>query len=59
MQGLTDIQEFVIRKDLLEKQKYVGIEELMYREDIAQIWDGIDILFNTSIDFFYLLKTVK
>ena len=58
-QGLMDFQEFMIRKEIADDQKVVGIFEVAYREDRHQLFTGIGRLYNVAIDYWQLFKLVK
>ena len=39
-QGLTDFQEYEVRKEIIDRKKAVAIEEMIYREDMSMFWSG-------------------
>ena len=57
-QGLVDLQEFVVRDDIIGRKKAVAIEELIYREDMKQFWSGGYALFNCLKEYYDLYTTV-
>jgi len=58
-QGLLDLQEFEVRREILDRQKAVAIEELVYREDMTMMWSGLGRIVNVAIDYFRLLSLVR
>ena len=57
-QGLVDMQEFEVRKNILSREKAVAIEELIYREDTKMLIDGAKRMVNVLADYFQLYSTI-
>ena len=51
-QGLNDFSEFVIRKDIQDRRKAVGVFEVMYREDMRMNFTGMGRLFYVAKESF-------
>ena len=57
-QGLLDLQEFEVRREIVSREKAVAIEELIYREDTKMIISGVKRAINVLSDYYELYTTV-
>ena len=57
-EGLLDLQEFEVRKEILDRQKAVAIEELIYREDWSMIMSGLNRMRHVVFDGYNLVSQV-
>lgn len=57
-EGLVDMQEFMIRDDIIGRSKAVAIEELIYREDMKMLMAGGYKLFNALVQYYDLYTTI-
>ena len=58
-QGLDDFAEFVVRKDIQDKRKSVGVFEVMYREDMRQFFTGCGRLVFVAKETLELFNTLR
>ena len=49
-EGLDDLEKFVVRKNIIDKQKAVATSELIYREDMKMWWSGFGRIRNVWWD---------
>ena len=45
-EGLMDLEKFVVRKNIVDKQKAVATNEFLYREDMRMFWSGVSRMNN-------------
>ena len=57
-QGLVDLQEFVVRDNIIDRKKNLAVEELIYREDMKMFWSGAYRIVHCLIDYFELYTTI-
>ena len=55
-QGLIDLQDFFVRKQILDYKKAVGIEEVIYKEDMTSFFAGITRIARVVPDYIHLIK---
>jgi len=58
VQGLLDLQEFEVRREIVDREKAVAIEELVYREDTKMIISGAKRMVNVAAEYYELYTNV-
>ena len=57
-EGLVDMQEFMVRDNIIDRKKNLAIEEIMFREDMAMFWRGGYRLANCALDYYSLYSKI-
>ena len=57
-QALLDFQEYFVRKEIADRQKAVGIEEVIYKEDMRSFFGGLVRTFEGYKDLILDTKTL-
>ena len=53
-QGLVDIQEFLVRDEIVNRKKAVAIEEIIYRENTTMLWNGGYSIVHCAMEYYDL-----
>ena len=58
VQGLLDLQEFEVRREIIDRAKSVAIKELKYRDDTKMLISGAKRMVNVVAEYYELYTNV-